>query len=69
MNGPSGKSTIVVGASGGLGRGMATAFAQAGAPVVAVSRTTAPFDEPYGTAGAIQPEAAGAIVPASLIDR
>jgi hypothetical protein len=47
----------------------ATAFAQAGAAVVAVSRTTAPFDEPYGTAGTIQPEAAGATVPTSLIDR
>jgi NAD(P)-dependent dehydrogenase (short-subunit alcohol dehydrogenase family) len=68
MNGLSGKTTIVVGASGGLGHGMATAFAQAGAPVVAVSRTTAPSDEPYGTAGTIQPEAAGATEPTSLID-
>jgi len=42
---------------------------QAGAPVVAVSRTTAPFDEPYVTAGTIQPEGAGATVPAGLIDR
>jgi len=39
------------------------------APLVAISRTTAPFDEPYGTAGTIQPEAAGATVPTSLIDR
>ena len=69
MNGLSGKTTIVVGAGGGLGRGMATAVAQAGAPVVAVSRTTAPFDEPYVTAGTIQPEGAGATVPAGLIDR
>ena len=33
------KTTIVVGASRGLGLGIATAFAQAGAPVVAVART------------------------------
>jgi NAD(P)-dependent dehydrogenase (short-subunit alcohol dehydrogenase family) len=32
-----GKTTIVVGASRGLGRGIATAFAGAGAPVVAVA--------------------------------
>lgn len=35
----SGRTTIVVGASRGLGRGIATAVAEAGAPVVAVSRT------------------------------
>ena len=33
------KTTIVVGASRGLGRGIATAFAQTGASVVAVART------------------------------
>ena len=33
------RSTIVVGASRGLGRGIATAVAEAGAPVVAVART------------------------------
>ena len=42
----SGTTTIVVGASRGLGRGIATAFAEAGAPVVAVSRTAAAFPEP-----------------------
>ena len=41
MNNLSGKTTIVVGASRGLGHGIATAFAEAGAPVVAVSRTPA----------------------------
>jgi 3-oxoacyl-[acyl-carrier protein] reductase len=72
VNDLSGKTTIVVGASRGLGRGIAIAFAQAGAPVVAVSRTTAAFDEPSGTAGTIQPvaaDAADATVPARLIDR
>jgi len=39
MNDLSGQTTIVVGASRGLGRGIATAFAEAGVPVVAVSRT------------------------------
>jgi NAD(P)-dependent dehydrogenase (short-subunit alcohol dehydrogenase family) len=35
----SGRTTVVVGASRGLGRGIARAFAEAGAPVVAVART------------------------------
>lgn len=67
----SGKTTIVVGASRGLGRGIATAFTDAGAPVVAVSRTA---PEPAATArgGTVQVEAADAgdpTVPARLIDR
>ena len=39
------KTTIVVGASRGLGRGIATALAQAGASVVAVARTGQATDE------------------------
>ena len=39
MSHQSGKTTIVVGASRGLGAAIATALAEAGAPVVAVSRT------------------------------
>jgi NAD(P)-dependent dehydrogenase (short-subunit alcohol dehydrogenase family) len=35
----SGRTTVVVGASRGLGHGIARAFAEAGAPVVAVART------------------------------
>jgi 3-oxoacyl-[acyl-carrier protein] reductase len=65
-------TTIVVGASRGLGRGIATALAEAGAPVVAVSRTAMSFPEPTGGAGAIQPEVAdagAATVAASLLDR
>jgi NAD(P)-dependent dehydrogenase (short-subunit alcohol dehydrogenase family) len=46
MSGLSGKTTIVVGASRGLGRGIATALAAAGTRVVAVSRTTLAFPEP-----------------------
>jgi 3-oxoacyl-[acyl-carrier protein] reductase len=68
----SGRTTIVVGASRGLGRGIAAAFAEAGAPVVAVSRTAAAFPEPTGGAGSIQPEVADAgdpTVAAGLLDR
>jgi 3-oxoacyl-[acyl-carrier protein] reductase len=68
----SGRTTIVIGASRGLGRGIATALAEAGAPVVAVSRTATSFPEPAGGAGTIQPEVADAgeaTVAASLLDR
>jgi 3-oxoacyl-[acyl-carrier protein] reductase len=67
----SGKTTIVVGASRGLGRGIATAFAEAGARVVAVSRTAPAFPEPRSV-GAIHSEAADAAdatVAATLLDR
>jgi len=66
------RTTIVVGATRGLGRGIATAFAQAGAPVVAVGRTaTAPEELPGGT-GSIRPEVADAGEPTAagrLLDR
>jgi 3-oxoacyl-[acyl-carrier protein] reductase len=68
----SGRTTIVVGASRGLGHGIATAFAAADASVVAVSRTAAVFPEPPDGAGRIQPEivdAGDATVAASLLDR
>jgi NAD(P)-dependent dehydrogenase (short-subunit alcohol dehydrogenase family) len=68
----SGRTTIVVGASRGLGRGIATAFAEAGAPVVAVARTAAAWAEPVGGAGAIRQEVADAgdaTVAGGLIDR
>jgi NAD(P)-dependent dehydrogenase (short-subunit alcohol dehydrogenase family) len=54
------KTAIVVGASRGLGHGIATALAEAGAPVVAVSRTAAEFPEPVGGSGTIQTEIADA---------
>jgi NAD(P)-dependent dehydrogenase (short-subunit alcohol dehydrogenase family) len=72
MSKPSDNTTIVVGASRGLGRGIATAFAGAGAQVVAVSRTAAAFPEPANGGGTIRLEvadAADATVAASLLDR
>jgi NAD(P)-dependent dehydrogenase (short-subunit alcohol dehydrogenase family) len=72
MTKPSGKTTIVVGASRGLGRGIATALADAGAQVVAVSRTAAAFPEPANGGGNIRLEvadAADATVAGSLLDR
>jgi 3-oxoacyl-[acyl-carrier protein] reductase len=66
------RTTIVVGASRGLGRGIATALAEAGAPVVAVSRTAAEFPEPASGAGTVTPEVADAgdaTVAGRLLDR
>jgi 3-oxoacyl-[acyl-carrier protein] reductase len=68
----SGRTAIVVGASRGLGRGIATTFAAAGASVVAVSRTAAEFPEPSSGAGTIQSEivdAGDATAAAGLLDR
>ena len=64
-------TTMVVGASRGLGRGIAAAFADAGAPVIAVARSAAPLAE-LADAGGIEPEvgdAADADVAASLLER
>jgi 3-oxoacyl-[acyl-carrier protein] reductase len=55
MSDLSGRTTVVVGASRGLGRGIVTAFAEAGGPVVAVSRTAAEFPEPANGAGLQKP--------------
>ncbi|MBV9798537.1 MAG: SDR family oxidoreductase [Solirubrobacterales bacterium] len=66
------RTTIVVGASRGLGRGIATALAEAGAPVIAVARTASPIVELANRTGTIQPEvadASDATVAGSLIDR
>jgi 3-oxoacyl-[acyl-carrier protein] reductase len=70
MNDLSGQTTIVVGASRGLGHGIATAFAEAGAPVVGVSRTPAAPDGQ--TTDIVHPEIADAgdpAVAAGLLDR
>jgi NAD(P)-dependent dehydrogenase (short-subunit alcohol dehydrogenase family) len=72
MSDLSSTTTIVVGASRGLGHGIAMAFAEVGAPVVAVSRTAAAFPDPADGSGMIQAEvadAADSAVPASLLDR
>src|SRR5438552_10070831 len=68
----SGKTAIVVGASRGLGRATATALAEAGAKVIAVSRTEAAFPEPANGRGTIRQELADAgdgTVPARLLGR
>jgi NAD(P)-dependent dehydrogenase (short-subunit alcohol dehydrogenase family) len=66
------RTTIVVGASRGLGGGIATAFAETGAPVVAVARTAAALAELADDGGTIQPEVADAgdaTVAGTLLDR
>jgi 3-oxoacyl-[acyl-carrier protein] reductase len=66
------RPTMVVGASRGLGRGIVVAFAEAGAPVVAVSRSATTFTQPGNGGGTIQAEVADcteATVPGSLLDR
>ena len=72
MSDLSGKTTIVVGASRGLGRAIATAFAEAGAEVVAVSRNRAALPKLAQGAGSIRAEladAGDAAVPGRLLDR
>ncbi|HWD69705.1 MAG TPA: SDR family oxidoreductase, partial [Solirubrobacteraceae bacterium] len=56
----SGRTTVVVGASRGLGRGIARAFAEAGAPVVAVARTGPELAELANTSANIRIEVADA---------
>lgn len=71
MNSISGKTALVVGASRGLGRGVASAAAAAGATVIALSRSAAIFSEPAG-GGRIEPvraDAADPSLPGSLLDR
>jgi NAD(P)-dependent dehydrogenase (short-subunit alcohol dehydrogenase family) len=70
MSNLSEKTTIVAGAS--LGHGIATAFAETGVRVVAVSRTAAAFAQPANDSATIQLEVADAsqaIVAAGLLDR
>jgi 3-oxoacyl-[acyl-carrier protein] reductase len=72
MSDLSGKTTIVVGASRGLGRTIAISFAEAGANVIAVSRTEAAFPTSVNGSGAIQrvlADAGDPTVPARLLDR
>jgi NAD(P)-dependent dehydrogenase (short-subunit alcohol dehydrogenase family) len=62
-------TTIVVGASRGLGRGIATALADAGAPVIGVART--PIQPENGSQRIVWEvaDAAGPTVAGSLVDR
>jgi NAD(P)-dependent dehydrogenase (short-subunit alcohol dehydrogenase family) len=59
-NDSSGSTVMVVGASRGLGRGIAAAFAAAGAKVIAVARTEAALAELASGPGTIHPEVADA---------
>jgi NAD(P)-dependent dehydrogenase (short-subunit alcohol dehydrogenase family) len=56
----SGATTVIVGASRGLGRGIAQAFAEAGAPVVAVARSGSALAELAASNANIYPEVADA---------
>jgi len=65
-------TTMVVGASRGLGRGIAIAFAEAGAPVIAVARSETALNALAREVSGIHPEVADAGDPSvagSLIDR
>jgi NAD(P)-dependent dehydrogenase (short-subunit alcohol dehydrogenase family) len=66
------RSTVVVGASRGLGRGIAVGLAEAGGPVVAVARSAAALEELASGSGMIRAEVADAADPAvvtALLDR
>jgi NAD(P)-dependent dehydrogenase (short-subunit alcohol dehydrogenase family) len=68
----SASTTIVVGASRGLGRGIASAFADAGAPVVAVARTGPALADLAASSANIRAEVADAAdpaVPPYLLDK
>jgi NAD(P)-dependent dehydrogenase (short-subunit alcohol dehydrogenase family) len=72
MSDLSNKTTVVVGASRGLGRGIARAFAEAGAPVVAVARTDTALAELATTSANIRTEvadAADATAASTLLDK
>jgi NAD(P)-dependent dehydrogenase (short-subunit alcohol dehydrogenase family) len=72
LNDLSGRTTLVVGASRGLGYGIARAFAEAGAPVVAVARTGPALAELATTSANIRTEVADATDEAvawSLLDQ
>ena len=63
-------TTIVVGASRGLGRGIATAFAAAGNPVIAVARSATALAETDGATIQSEPADAGdPTVAGTLLDR
>jgi NAD(P)-dependent dehydrogenase (short-subunit alcohol dehydrogenase family) len=72
MNTLSGKTSVVVGASRGLGRGIAYAFAEAGAQVVAVARSApalAELADAHGNIATEVADAADATVAWQVIDR
>jgi NAD(P)-dependent dehydrogenase (short-subunit alcohol dehydrogenase family) len=64
-NDPSNSTTIVVGASRGLGRGIAQTLAESGIPVIAVARSAIRLEKVQ----TLVADATDASVPGSLIDR
>ncbi len=72
MNDMSHRTTIVVGASRGLGRGIAEAFAEAGGPVVAVARDAGALSRLASAVEGIRAEVADAgdaALPGMVLDR
>ena len=69
MTDPSQETTIVVGASRGLGRGIARALADTGRPVVTVSRSATAPDPGGATVRAELADAADATTAGRLLDR
>jgi NAD(P)-dependent dehydrogenase (short-subunit alcohol dehydrogenase family) len=72
MNDVSNRTTMVVGAGRGLGRGIASAFAKAGAPVVAIARTGSDLIDLAATTANITAEVGDAADPGAawnLLDR
>src|SRR5207253_8700901 len=65
MSSLTGKTAMVVGASRGLGRGIAEAFSTGGASVIAVARDATALQELAATTPSIQAEVADATDPAS----
>jgi NAD(P)-dependent dehydrogenase (short-subunit alcohol dehydrogenase family) len=65
MNSLTGKTAMVVGASRGLGRGIAEAFSTSGTSVIAVARDATALHELAVTSQSIQAEVADATDPAS----
>ncbi len=66
------RPSLVVGASRGFGRGIATALAEGGAPVIAVARSATALDELASLAASVRTEVADATddsVAPSLLDR
>jgi NAD(P)-dependent dehydrogenase (short-subunit alcohol dehydrogenase family) len=65
MNSLTGKTAMIVGASRGLGRGIAEAFYTSGASVIAIGRDATTLQELAASNPAMQPEAVDATDPAT----